>query len=179
MERKHIHSNTIVTDAKTLKAGDTVLFSGTVYTARDAAHKKLVAMIDNGDPLPFDLQNATVYYAGPTPAPEGMVIGSCGPTTSGRMDPYSPKLLDLGLKCMIGKGERNPEVIDAIVRNGAVYLCAIGGAGALAAQCVKSLEVIAFPELGCESIKHLEVENFPLIVAIDSEGNNLFERTSL
>ena len=176
---RHITAPITKETAKTLHAGDYVYITGTIYTARDAAHKKLVAMIDNGEPLPFDLQNATVYYAGPTPAPEGMVIGSCGPTTSGRMDPYSPKLLDLGLKCMIGKGERKPEVIDAIVRNGAVYLCAIGGAGALAAQCVKSLEVIAFPELGCESIKRLEVENFPLIVAIDSEGNNLFERTSL
>lgn len=178
MERKVIHSNTIEEAAKTLRAGDTVLFSGTVYTARDAAHKKIVELINKGQPLPFDLKNATVYYAGPTPAPEGMAIGSCGPTTSGRMDPYSPKLLDLGLKCMIGKGERAQPVVEAIVRNGAVYLCAIGGAGALAAQCVKSLEVIAFPELGCESVKRLEVENFPLIVAIDSEGNNLFDRSN-
>jgi fumarate hydratase subunit beta len=178
MERKQVNSNTIAEDAKGLRAGDAVLFSGTVYTARDAAHKKLVAAIDGGEELPFPLEGATVYYAGPTPAPEGMVIGSCGPTTSGRMDPYSPKLLDLGLKCMIGKGERSQDVVDAIVRNGAVYLCAIGGAGALAAQSVKSLEVIAFPELGCESVKRLEVENFPLIVAIDSQGNSLFDRSS-
>ncbi|MDD5952613.1 MAG: FumA C-terminus/TtdB family hydratase beta subunit [Oscillospiraceae bacterium] len=178
MERKQIFSNKIEEAAKTLRAGDTVLFSGTVYTARDAAHKKIVAALDSGEPLPFPLKGATVYYAGPTPAPEGMAIGSCGPTTSGRMDPYSPRLLDLGLKCMIGKGERSPAVVDAIRRNGAVYLCAIGGAGALAAQCVKKLEVIAFPELGCESVKRLEVENFPLIVAIDSQGNSLFDRNS-
>ena len=178
MERKQVHSDTIAEAAKTLRAGDTVLFSGTVYTARDAAHKKIVAAIDSGEPLPFDLKDATIYYAGPTPAPAGMAIGSCGPTTSGRMDVFSPKLLDLGLGCMIGKGERAQPVIDAIVRNGAVYLCAIGGAGALAAQCVKSLEVIAFPELGCESVKRLEVENFPLIVAIDSRGNSLFDRAN-
>ena len=176
MERKQVFSDTIGEAAKTLRAGDTVLFSGTVYTARDAAHKKITEAIASGAPLPFDLEGATVYYAGPTPAPEGMAIGSCGPTTSGRMDPYAPQLLDLGLKCMIGKGERAQPVIDAIVRNGAVYLCAIGGAGALAAQCVKSLEVIAFPELGCESVKRLEVEQFPLIVAIDSQGNSLFRR---
>lgn len=178
MERKVITSDTIEIAAKTLRAGENVLFSGVVYTARDAAHKKIVAALEAGEPLPFDLNGATIYYAGPTPTPEGMAIGSCGPTTSGRMDVFSPTLLDQGLKCMIGKGERNQAVIDAIVRNQAVYLCAIGGAGALAAQCVKSLEVIAFPELGCESIKRLEVENFPLIVAIDSEGNNLFDRNS-
>lgn len=176
MERKRIHTSEIAEAAKQLRAGDSVLLSGTVYTARDAAHKKITEAIARGEPLPFALQNATIYYAGPTPAPEGMPIGSCGPTTSGRMDPYAPTLLDLGLKCMIGKGERAEPVVDAIVRNQAVYLCAIGGAGALAAQCVKSLEVIAFPELGCESVKRLEVENFPLIVAIDSQGNDLFHR---
>ena len=179
MERKIIHSDTIAEAAKTLRAGDSVLFSGTVYTARDAAHKKITELIEQGAPLPFDLNGATVYYAGPTPAPEGMAIGSCGPTTSGRMDVYSPRLLDLGLKCMIGKGQRSKDVVDAIVRNKAVYLCAIGGAGALAAQCVKTLEVIAFPELGCESVKKLTVEDFPLIVAIDSEGHDLFHRETL
>ena len=179
MERKIIHSDTIAEAAKTLRAGDSVLFSGTVYTARDAAHKKITELIEQGAPLPFDLNGATVYYAGPTPAPEGMAIGSCGPTTSGRMDVYSPRLLDLGLKCMIGKGQRSKDVVDAIVRNKAVYLCAIGGAGALAAQCVKTLEVIAFPELGCESVKKITVEDFPLIVAIDSEGHDLFHRETL
>lgn len=176
MGRRQVFSDTIKEAAKTLRAGDTVLFNGTVYTARDAAHKKITEAIAKGDPLPFELDGATIYYAGPTPTPQGMVIGSCGPTTSGRMDVYSPQLLDLGLGCMIGKGERAQPVIDAIVRNGAVYLCAIGGAGALAAQCVKKLEVIAFPELGCESVKKLEVEDFPLIVAIDSTGNSLFQR---
>ena len=179
MERKIVHSEDIAEAAKTLRAGDSILFSGTVYTARDAAHKKITELMDEGAPLPFELKDATVYYAGPTPAPEGMAIGSCGPTTSGRMDVYSPRLLDSGLKCMIGKGQRSKDVVDAIVRNGAVYLCAIGGAGALAAQCVKSLEVIAFPELGCESVKKLEVENFPLIVAIDSEGRDMFHRETL
>lgn len=160
--------------AKTLVCGDEILLSGTVYTARDAAHKRINALLDEGKPLPFDLDGATVYYAGPTPEREGKPIGSCGPTTSTRMDVYAPRFLDLGLKCMIGKGNRSEEVIDAIKRNGAVYLCAIGGAGALAASCVKKLEVIAFDDLGCESVKRLEIENFPLYVAIDSTGRSLF-----
>lgn len=171
-----IHTETITNAAKKLRAGDTVLLSGTIYTARDAAHKKIFEKLDQGEPLPFELEHATIYYAGPTPAPEHLPIGSCGPTTSGRMDVFTPRLLDLGLKCMIGKGERSQAVMDAIVRNQAIYLCAIGGAGALAAKCVRSVEVIAFEELGCESVKRLEVENFPLIVAIDSLGNSLFER---
>lgn len=149
-------------------------FSGTIYTARDAAHKRLFQLLEEGKPLPFPLEGATIYYAGPTPAPSGLPIGSCGPTTSGRMDVFTPRLLDLGLKVMIGKGKRSQAVIDAMVRNGAVYLCAIGGAGALAAKSIHSCEVIAFEDLGCESIKRLEVENFPLIVAIDAQGNNLF-----
>lgn len=151
-----------------------MLLSGTVYTARDAAHKLFDGLLDSGEELPVPIKDLTVYYAGPTPARPGMPIGSCGPTTSGRMDVYAPRLLDLGLKCMIGKGERSREVCDAIVRNNAVYLCAVGGAGALAAKCIKSCEVVAFEHLGCESVKRLTVENFPLIVAIDCHGGNLF-----
>ena len=162
--------------AKTLKAGDEILLSGVVYTARDAAHKRINALLDEGKPLPFDLDGATVYYAGPTPEKPGMPIGSCGPTTSTRMDVFSPRFLDLGLKCMIGKGNRGREVVDAIMRNQAVYLCAIGGAGALAARCVKSLEVIAFEDLGCESVKRLVIDKFPLYVGIDCKGGSLFEK---
>lgn len=147
-----------------------------MYTSRDAAHKRIFELLDSGKPLPYELKNAVIYYAGPTPAPEGMPIGSCGPTTSGRMDVYSPRMLDLGLIGMIGKGERNKAVCDAIVRNKAVYFCAIGGAGALAAKCIKSCEVIAFEDLGCESVKRLYVEDFPLITAIDCHGGNLFRR---
>lgn len=160
--------------APALRAGSEILLSGVVYTARDAAHKRINALLDEGKPLPFDLKNATVYYAGPTPEKEGMPIGSCGPTTSTRMDVFSPRFLDLGLKCMIGKGNRGREVIDAIIRNKAVYLCAIGGAGALAARCVKKLDVIAFEDLGCESVKRLEIEDFPLYVGIDCSGGSLF-----
>jgi fumarate hydratase subunit beta len=170
-----IDTQNIAEAAQTLRAGDKILLSGTIYTARDAAHKRLFAMLDRGESLPFELQNATIYYAGPTPAPEGLPIGSCGPTTSSRMDVFAPRLLDLGLKCMIGKGGRSPEVVEAIRRNGAVYLCAIGGAGALAAKCVRSLEVIAFEDLGCESVKRLTIEKFPLFVAIDCRGGSLFE----
>ncbi len=174
LERKHIYTHTLKQTANELTVGDAILLSGTIYTARDAAHKRIFTALDEGKPLPFPLQGATIYYAGPTPAPEGMVIGSCGPTTSSRMDPFTPRLLDLGLICMIGKGERSQDVIDAIVRNSAVYLCAIGGAGALAAQCVKSLKIIGYDDLGCESVKCLEIIDFPLIVAIDSHGNSLF-----
>ena len=167
MERKHIYTNELQKTAKTLNAGDTILLSGIIYTARDAAHKRMFEALDHNLPLPFDLKGASIYYAGPTPAPTGMPIGSCGPTTAGRMDKFAPRLLDLGLTCMIGKGERSQEVVEAIV-----------GAGALAAQCVKSLEVIGYDDLGCESVKRLEIDNFPLIVAIDSKGNNLFCRDS-
>ncbi len=160
--------------AKTLKAGDKVLLSGTVYTSRDAAHKRIKACIESGEPLPYDLDGAAIYYAGPTAAKDGMAIGSCGPTTSSRMDVYSPLLLDMGLSAMIGKGERSEAVCEAIQRNGAVYFCAIGGAGALACKCITECEVIAFEELGCESVKRLKFDKFPLIVAIDCEGGNLF-----
>ncbi len=159
-----------------LKVGDKVLLSGTVYTARDAAHKRIFELISANKPLPFDINGAVIYYAGPTPTPDGLPIGSCGPTTSKRMDPYTKTLIDMGLTATIGKGERSEEVINAIKTNNSVYLCAIGGAGALAASCIKSLKVIAFDDLGCESIKQLEFEDFPLIVGIDSSGGNIFKR---
>ncbi len=159
-----------------IHAGDKVYLSGTVYTARDAAHGKMFELLKENKQLPFEINGAAVYYAGPTPTPEGLSVGSCGPTTSSRMDSFSPTLLDLGLACMIGKGERSQEVCDAIVRNKAVYLCAIGGAGALAAKCITSCEVIAFPELGCESVKRLEFKDFPLIAAIDCHKGNLFKK---
>lgn len=174
MEKIKINAANLKEEARRLKAGDQVLLSGTVYTARDAAHKRIFALLDEGKSLPFPMEGAVIYYAGPTPTPEGMAIGSCGPTTSGRMDPFSPRLLDMGLAGMVGKGNRSKEVIEAIRRNGAAYLCAIGGAGALAAQCVKSLQVVAFNELGCESVKRLELQDFPLVVAIDAQGNSLF-----
>ena len=161
--------------AKTLRAGDSVVLSGTVYTARDAAHKRITEIMANGGELPFALNGAVIYYAGPTPAPEGLAIGSCGPTTSSRMDGFAPALLDSGLIAMIGKGQRSDAVCEAIERNNAVYFCAIGGAGALASKCIKSSEVIAFDDLGCESVKRLEIENFPLIVAIDCCGGNLYK----
>ncbi len=158
-----------------IHAGDRVLLSGTVYTARDAAHKRICALLDAGETPPFPLDGAAIYYAGPTPTPEDMAIGSCGPTTSSRMDPFAPRLLDLGLSCMIGKGQRNEAVCQAIRRNRAIYLCAIGGAGALAAKCITDCQVIAFDDLGCESVKRLTFENFPLIAAIDCYGGNLFQ----
>lgn len=171
-----LNTNELKDKATMLKAGDRVLLSGTVYTSRDAAHKRIFAALKNGEKLPYDLNGAAIYYAGPTPAPESLAIGSCGPTTSGRMDPYAPALLDAGLTAMIGKGERSDEVCEAICRNKGVYLCAIGGAGALASKCIKSCEVIAYEDLGCESVKKLEFDNFPLIVAIDCSGGNLFKQ---
>ena len=141
----------------------------------DAAHKRFAALLDEGKELPIPIENAVIYYAGPTPAPEGRPIGSCGPTTAGRMDRFAPRLLDLGLGGMIGKGERSQEVVDAVVRNKAIYLCAIGGAGALACNCIKSCEVVAFEDLGCESVKKLYVEDFPLVVADDCQGNDIFK----
>lgn len=176
MAEYSINTSELKEKASILKVGDRVLLSGTVYTSRDAAHKRIFAALKNGEKLPYDLKGAVIYYAGPTPAPENLPIGSCGPTTSGRMDPYAPTLLDCGLTAMIGKGGRSPEVCEAIIRNKAVYLCAIGGAGALAAKCIKSCEVIAYEDLGCESVKKLTIENFPLIVAIDCNGGNLFEQ---
>lgn len=158
-----------------LRAGDTVLLSGVVYTARDAAHKRMMELLDAGQPLPFPVEGSAVYYVGPTPERPGKIIGSAGPTTSGRMDAYSPRLLDLGQAIMIGKGARNQAVKDAVVRNGGVYLAALGGAGALMAQSVKSLEVICWEDLGCEAVRKLEVENFPLTVILDSRGGDLYQ----
>jgi fumarate hydratase subunit beta len=160
---------------KQLKCGDRITISGTVYTARDAAHKRMIEKLSNGEDLPFDPKGQIIYYAGPCPAKPGHVIGSCGPTTSGRMDAYTPALLDLGLKAMIGKGQRSPEVINAMVRNNCIYLGAIGGAGALYSKCITSMEVIAYEDLGPESVKKLTVENMPLTVIIDSYGNNLYD----
>jgi len=160
--------------ADELCAGDRILLTGTVYTARDAAHKRIAALLDEGGELPFPLEGAVIYYCGATPSPPGRPIGSCGPTTSGRMDAYAPRLYDLGVCATIGKGERDGNVIDAIRRNSGVYLCAVGGAGALAAERVEACEVIAFEDLGCESVKRIEMRDFPLIVAIDSRGVNLF-----
>jgi len=160
---------------ESLRAGDIVHMSGTVLTGRDAAHKRMMQLLDQGKPLPFEIESQAVYYTGPCPAPPGKIIGSCGPTTSSRMDPYTPRLLDLGLKIMIGKGQRSSEVVEAIRRNGAVYLAAVGGAGALIAKCVKHSEVIAFGDLGPEAVYRLIVEEFPLVVAIDSLGNSLFK----
>ena len=162
--------------AAQLRAGDRVLLSGTVYTARDAAHKRIFERLDRGEAPPFPLEGAVIYYAGPTPAQQGMAVGSCGPTTSGRMDPYAPRLLDLGLRAMVGKGDRDDTVVEAIVRNGGVYFAAVGGAGALIARCIRSSQVIAFDDLGCESVKRMEVEDLPLTVAIDCQGNNLYRR---
>lgn len=171
-----LNASELSTRAEELSAGDKVLLSGVVYTSRDAAHKRIMALLDEDKPLPFEMKGAVIYYAGPTPAKPGMAIGSCGPTTSGRMDPYAPRLLDIGLAAMIGKGERSESVVDAIIRNKAVYLCAIGGAGALACKCIKSCEVIGFEDLGCESVKKLYIEDFPLVVAIDCKGGNMFKR---
>ena len=161
---------------RSLSAGDTVYLSGTVYTSRDAAHKRIMSAVESGEALPYPIDGAVVYYAGPTPTPPALAIGSCGPTTSGRMDVYAPKLLDMGLAAMVGKGPRTKAVCDAIVRNGAVYFCAIGGAGALASKCITECEVIAYDDLGCESVKRLTFKDFPLTVAIDCHGGNLFQK---
>lgn len=162
-------------DAKSLRSGDYVYLSGVIYTARDAAHKRMYEALQAGEPLPFDIKGNTIYYMGPSPAREGRPIGSAGPTTASRMDKYTPTLLDLGLRGMIGKGKRTKEVADAVVRNGAVYFAAVGGAGALLSQRIKKAEVIAYEDLGTEAIRRLEIENFPVVVVIDSEGNNLYE----
>lgn len=166
-------------DAKNLNAGDYVYITGTIYTARDAAHKRMFEALQNSEKLPIDMKNNIIYYMGPSPAREGRPIGSAGPTTASRMDKYAPSLLDLGLKGMIGKGKRSQEVKDAIIRNGAVYFAAIGGAGALLSQRIKKSEVVAYDDLGTEAIRKLYVEDFPVIVVIDSKGNNLYETSIL
>ena len=161
--------------AKTLKAGDEVLLTGTIYTSRDAGHKRMCETLAEGKELPFDPQDATIYYVGPTPAKPGEVIGSAGPTTSGRMDAYAPTMMSVGARGMIGKGARLPEVVDAMKKYSGVYFGAIGGAGALLAKCIKSAELIAYEDLGAEALRKLYVEDMPLVVIIDSEGNNLYE----
>lgn len=166
-------------DAKALRAGDYVYLTGTIYTARDAAHKHMYEALEKGEKLPIDMMNNVIYYMGPSPAREGRAIGSAGPTTASRMDKYAPRLLDLGLKGMIGKGKRSNEVKDAIVRNGAVYFAAVGGAGALLSRSIVDSEVIAYDDLGTEAIRKLTVKNFPVIVVIDAEGNNLYETAIL
>lgn len=158
-----------------LKAGDYVYITGTVYTARDAAHKRMAEALAKGEKLPFDIKDQIIYYLGPSPAREGKVIGSAGPTTASRMDKYAPELLDLGLRGMIGKGKRNEQVFNAVVRNKGIYFAAVGGAGALLSKCIKKAEVIAYDDLGTEAIRRLEVENLPVIVVIDSEGHNQYE----
>ncbi len=164
-----------VEDARKLKAGDSCLISGVIYSARDAAHKRLCELVAEGRELPFDIKDSIIYFVGPTPAKPGEAIGSAGPTTSYRMDAYSPTLIGQGLTGMIGKGKRGPEVIDAMKENGAVYFGAIGGCGALLASCIKKAEIVAYEDLGAEAVRRLEVEDFPAIVIIDSYGNNLYE----
>ena len=166
-------------EAETLKAGDYVYLTGTIYSARDAAHKRMQETLERGEELPFDLKDNVIYYLGPTPAREGRPIGSAGPTTSSRMDKYTPALLDLGLRGMIGKGKRSPEVIEAVVRNKSVYFAAVGGAGAILSKRILLSEVIAYDDLGTEAIRRMQVKDFPVIVVIDSEGHNLYETAIL
>lgn len=173
-EVKRLESRSLRQALGGLRAGDRVLLSGVIYTARDAAHKRFFELLDRGESLPIPLRDAVIYYAGPTPGQQGMAVGACGPTTSGRMDSFAPRLLDLGLAAMIGKGERSPAVVEAIVRNNAAYFAAVGGAGALIAKCIRLAEVVAFEELGCESVKRMVVEELPLTVAIDAQGNDLY-----
>ena len=171
------HITTPITEEVTadLHSGDYVYISGMIYVARDAAHKRMMEVLDCGEKLPIEIKDSTIYYMGPSPAREGCPIGSAGPTTATRMDKYAPRLLDLGEKAMIGKGKRSKEVIDAIIRNKAVYFAAVGGAGALLSKCIKKSEVICYDDLGAEAIRKLYVENFPAIVVIDKDGNNLYE----
>ena len=172
---KHITAPISKEISRELRAGDYVYITGTIYTARDAAHKRMYEILQEGGELPIDIQDQVIYYMGPSPAREGRPIGSAGPTTASRMDKYAPRLLDLGLGGMIGKGKRSQAVRDAIVRNKAVYFAAVGGAGALLSKCIKKSEIIAYDDLGTEAIRKMEVENLPVIVVIDSNGNNLYE----
>lgn len=174
MER-HITVPVVKEEIQDLRAGDYVYLTGVIYTARDAAHKRMDEALSEGKELPLDIKNQMIYYMGPSPAREGRSIGSAGPTTASRMDKYAPRLLDLGLGGMIGKGKRSQAVRDAIVRNKAVYFAAVGGAGALLSKCIKKADVIAYDDLGTEAIRRLEIEDLPAIVVIDSEGNNLYE----
>ena len=172
---KYITAPLTKEQARSLRAGESVYLSGSVYTARDAAHKRLCELVEQGKPLPFPIEGAVIYYVGPSPARPGQAIGSAGPTTSYRMDAYAPTLLRLGELGMIGKGKRSPAVVEAMRETGAVYFGAIGGAGALLSQCVKSAQIICYEDLGAEAVRRLEVENLPLTVVIDSQGNNLYE----
>ena len=172
---KHITAPITKEVSKSLHAGDYVYITGTIYTAREAAHKRMYEILGEGKSLPINIENQVIYYMGPSPAREGRPIGSAGPTTASRMDKYAPQLLDLGLGAMIGKGKRSQEVIDAVIRNDSVYFAAVGGAGALLSKCITSSEVVAYDDLGTEAIRRLTVENFPVIVVIDSEGSNLYE----
>ena len=172
---KHINAPISDETAASLRAGDYVYITGIIYTARDAAHKRMAEALAKGEKLPIDMKNNIIYYMGPSPAREGRPIGSAGPTTASRMDKYAPDLLDLGLKGMIGKGKRTQAVKDAIIRNKAVYFAAVGGAGAILSKCIKKSDVIAYDDLGTEAIRKLEVENFPVVVVMDCEGNNLYE----
>ena len=175
LENKIIRTPITADKTKNLKAGDYVLLSGTIYVARDAAHKRLIETLDKNEKLPINIEDSTIYYMGPSPAREGKPIGSAGPTTATRMDKYAPRLLDLGQKAMIGKGKRSKEVIDAIVRNKAVYFAAVGGAGALLSKCIKKSNLICYEDLGAEAILEIEIEDFPIIVVIDRDGNNLYD----
>ena len=175
MMEKHIQAPITREAARTLRAGEYIYLSGTIYTARDAAHKRMDEALSAGEELPVDVRGQVIYYMGPSPAREGRTIGSAGPTTASRMDRYTPRLLDMGIGAMIGKGKRSKEVLDAIVRNKSVYLAAVGGAGALLSKCIKKSEVVAYDDLGTEAIRKLTVENFPVIVVADCEGNNLYE----
>ena len=172
---RHITVPLTEEEANSLRAGDYVYLTGTIYTARDAAHKRIFEMVGANEQLPMDIRNNVIYYMGPSPAREGRAIGSAGPTTASRMDKYAPTLLDMGLKGMIGKGKRSQEVKDAIVRNGAIYFAAVGGAGALLSRSIIASEVIAFDDLGTEAIRKLEVREFPVIVVMDAAGNDLYE----
>ena len=176
---KHITAPISKETACTLKAGDYVYITGTIYTARDAAHKRMDEALERGEGLPVELKNEVIYYMGPSPAREGRPIGSAGPTTASRMDRYTPRLLDMGLGAMIGKGKRSHEVLEAVIRNKSIYFAAVGGAGALLSKCIKESEVIAYEDLGTEAIRKLHVEKFPVIVVADCEGNNLYESAIL
>ena len=171
------HMNVPMTkeEAASFKAGDYVYLTGTIYTARDAAHKRMDEALDRGESLPFDIEGSIIYYMGPSPAREGRAIGSAGPTTASRMDKYTPRLLDLGMGAMIGKGKRSKAVMDAIVRNGAVYFAAVGGAGAILSKCILSSEIVAYEDLGTEAVRRLAIQDFPVVVVMDTLGNNLYE----
>lgn len=172
---KHITTPITAETSESLKAGDYVYITGTIYVARDAAHKRMIEALERGEELPIDIEDSTIYYMGPSPAREGRPIGSAGPTTASRMDKYTPTLLDLGEKAMIGKGKRTPEVINAIIRNKATYFAAVGGAGALLSKCIKKSETVCYADLGAEAILKIDVEDFPVVVVVDCQGNNLYE----